>query len=183
MSCGRHHNVRYVLWALCWIALGTLLWLSSRGIITWRFTWAHDWPVILIIIGAVMLAKFIARQFRRAPAAFPASTATVETTATDTSRPARWLKIIVCENNATTPSVRVTLPLAVLRMATKLGGSLNLNIPESARAKMKEKGVELDPKTFEHLDELFDQLAVNGRLELVNIVDEDDGDRVQIFVE
>ena len=48
---------------------------------------------------------------------------------------------------------------------------------------MEEKGIDLDPETFENIDKLFDELAVNGRFDLVNIVDEEDGERVEIFVE
>ncbi len=99
------------------------------------------------------------------------------------NRKARWLKIRVYENYADKPNVRVTVPISVVKLATKLGGKFQMAIPEEAKKKMAEKGVKLDAETLEHIDEMFDELAVNGRFDLVNIVDDDDGDRVEIFVE
>ncbi len=98
-------------------------------------------------------------------------------------RKARWLKIRVYENYADKPNVRVTVPISLVKLATKLGGKFQMAIPEEAKKKMAEKGVKLDAETLEHIDEMFDELAVNGRFDLVNIVDEEDGDRVEIFVE
>ena len=96
---------------------------------------------------------------------------------------AKWLKIRVYENNSEKPKVKVSVPIAVAKLATKIGGKFKISMPKKAREKMEEKGINLDAETFENIDKLFDELAVNGRFDLVNVVDEEDGDRVEIYVE
>ena len=96
---------------------------------------------------------------------------------------AKWLKIRVYKNSSEKPEVKVSVPIAVAKLATKIGGKFHVSIPKKAKEKMEEKGIDLDPETFENIDKLFDELAVNGRFDLVNVIDEEDGERVEIFVE
>ena len=42
------------------IGIGLLIWLSNLGI--FNITWRRDWPVILIIIGALELVKNIIKK-------------------------------------------------------------------------------------------------------------------------
>jgi hypothetical protein len=93
----------------------------------------------------------------------------------------RFLKIRIYEGDQCNPKVKVTVPISVAKLAAKLGGKFQMAIPDDAKEKMKEKGVELDEETFEHIDELFEEMAVNGRYDLVHI--EDGDDRVQIYIE
>ncbi len=101
----------------------------------------------------------------------------------NSGKKAKWLKIRVYENNSEKPKVKVSVPIAVAKLATKIGGKFKISMPEKAREKMEEKGINLDAETFENIDKLFDELAINGRFDLVNVVDEEDGDRVEIYVE
>ncbi len=96
---------------------------------------------------------------------------------------AKWLKIRVFENASEKPNVKVSVPIAVAKLATKIGGKFHMAIPDKAKEKMEEKGIDLDAETFANIDKLFEELAVNGRFDLVNVCDEDDGDRVEIYVE
>ena len=99
------------------------------------------------------------------------------------SRKARWLKIRISEGSKSQSKVNVTLPISLVKIAAKLGGKFNMAIPEQAREQLNSKGIQLDAETFEKIDELFDELAVNGRFDLVNISDEKDGDTIEIYVE
>ena len=101
----------------------------------------------------------------------------------NSGKKAKWLKIRVYENNCEKPNVKVSVPIAVAKLATKIGGKFKISMPKKAREKMEEKGINLDAETFENIDKLFDELSVNGRFDLVNVVDEEDGDRVEIYVE
>ena len=101
----------------------------------------------------------------------------------NSGKKAKWLKIRVYENNSEKPKVKVSVPIAVAKLATKIGGKFKISMPKKAREKMEEKGINLDAETFENIDKLFDELSVNGRFDLVNVVDEEDGDRVEIYVE
>jgi hypothetical protein len=42
---------RKILWALFWIALGTLLLLSNYGLYSFHFSFSRDWPILLIAWG------------------------------------------------------------------------------------------------------------------------------------
>jgi hypothetical protein len=42
------------------ILIGALIWLSNLGVIS--IAWYRDWPVILIIIGALGLTKHLIRK-------------------------------------------------------------------------------------------------------------------------
>ncbi len=44
------------------IALGLLIWFSNLGVL--NIAWRRDWPVILIILGALGLIKQIFRKKR-----------------------------------------------------------------------------------------------------------------------
>ena len=94
---------------------------------------------------------------------------------------ARFLKIRIYEGQRDKPKVKVTVPVSVAKLAAKLGGKFQMAIPEEAKKKMREKGVELNQETFENLDELFEELAVNGRYDLVHV--EDGDDLVKIYIE
>ncbi len=101
----------------------------------------------------------------------------------NSGKKAKWLKIRVYENNSEKPKVKVAVPLAVAKLAAKIGGKFKVSMPKKAREKMEEEGINLDAETFENIDKLFDELSVNGRFDLVNVVDEENGDRVEIYVE
>lgn len=96
---------------------------------------------------------------------------------------AHWLKIRVFERGSEKPKVRVTVPISILKIAGKLGGKFHMMIPEETKAKMEAKGIRLDAKSFEDIESLFDQFAVNGRYQLVDVEDDESGNRVEVYVE
>ena len=55
-------TTRRILWGLFWIALGVFLLLSTHGLITYEFSWNRDWPVIFVLVGAIMLFKLATRR-------------------------------------------------------------------------------------------------------------------------
>lgn len=96
---------------------------------------------------------------------------------------AHWLKVRVFEKGSERPKVRVTVPLSLLKIAGKLGGKFHMMMPEEAKAKMEAKGIRLDAESFEDIESLFDQFAVNGRYQMVDVEDDESGDRVEVYVE
>lgn len=96
---------------------------------------------------------------------------------------AHWLKVRVFEKGSERPKVRVTVPLSLLKIAGKLGGKFHMMMPEEAKEKMEAKGIRLDAESFEDIERLFDQFAVNGRYQMVDVEDDESGDRVEVYVE
>lgn len=96
---------------------------------------------------------------------------------------AHWLKVRVYEKGSDKPKVRVTVPLSLLKIAGKLGGKFHMMMPDEARAQMEAKGIKLDAESFEDIESLFEQFAVNGRYQMVDVEDDESGDRVEVYVE
>jgi hypothetical protein len=98
------------------------------------------------------------------------------------SKAARWFKVRVFERDSETPKVRVTLPLTVIKLALKLGGSCQLAMPDDARRQMEAKGIKID-EAMENLDEALAEVVDGKRFDLVNVTDDEDGTRVEVFIE
>ncbi len=86
----------------------------------------------------------------------------------DTDRQPKWFKIRVTDTDTGRVRVNVTLPMALFRGALKLGGRIN---------------VVGDRISQELLDGLEEALATGKVGKLIDVVDEEDGERVEIYVE
>jgi hypothetical protein len=95
----------------------------------------------------------------------------------------KWFKVRVTKAGREKPTVNVNIPFSFLRAAVKLGGKFQMMIPEDARYKMREKGIHLDAEGVEELERVFGSLAEHGQYKMVDVVDEDEGDHVEVFVE
>jgi hypothetical protein len=96
---------------------------------------------------------------------------------------AHWLKVRVYEKGSDKAKVRVTVPLSLLKIAGRLGGKFHVMMPDEARQQLEGKGIRLDAESFEDIEKLFDQFAVNGRYQLVDVEDDEEGQRVEVYVE
>ena len=96
----------------------------------------------------------------------------------------RWLKIIVQSkgNSAKKENVNIQIPLNIVKTALKLGGKFNFAIPEEAKVKMKEKGIDINELMgSEGLESLLGGLDSSEPYTLVDV--NDDEDTVKIFIE
>lgn len=100
-----------------------------------------------------------------------------------TNGKAHWLKVRVFDKGSDKPKVRVTVPLSILKIAGKLGGKFSVMMPEEAKAQMEAKGIKLDAESLENIEQLFDEMAINGRYELVNVEDDEEGQRVEVYID
>lgn len=96
---------------------------------------------------------------------------------------AHWLKVRVFEKNSDKAKVRVTVPLSLLKIAGRLGGKFSVMMPEEAKRQMEDKGIRLDAESFEDIEKMFDQFAVNGQYKMVDVEDDESGERVEVYVE
>lgn len=95
----------------------------------------------------------------------------------------KWFKVRVTKAGRERPTVHVNIPFSFIRAAVRLGGKLQMMIPEDARKKMDEKGVRLDAEGVEALERMFGSLAEHGQYKMVDVVDEKEGEHVEVFVE
>ncbi|HFD04935.1 MAG TPA: hypothetical protein ENJ25_02190 [Firmicutes bacterium] len=96
----------------------------------------------------------------------------------------RWLKIIVKskENSPKKENVNIRIPLNIMKTALKLGGKFNFAIPEEAKLKMEEKGIDINELMGpEGLTNLIGELGSSEPYTLVDVDDEDE--TVKIFIE
>lgn len=86
-------------------------------------------------------------------------------------RSARWFRVRVTDTNTGRTRVNITLPLMLVRAGLRIGGRLNIGgIAEE----------KLGPDVIQALEEA---LTTGEGGKLVDIVDEEDGEHVEIFVE
>jgi DNA-binding transcriptional ArsR family regulator len=99
---------------------------------------------------------------------------------TKKSEKARWLKVRVYDAGSSKPKVNVNVPLSLMKIALKMGGKFSFAIPKKAKEALKEKGIDLESSTEDVLKSL-------GQLEegfpLVDVVDDESGERVEVYVE
>ncbi len=96
---------------------------------------------------------------------------------------AHWLKVRVFDKGSDKAKVRVTVPISLLKIAGRLGGKFSVMMPDEARKQMEEKGIRLDAESFEDIERLFDQFAVNGQYKMVDVEDDESGEKVEVYVE
>ncbi|MCK4233380.1 hypothetical protein KAU34_07610 [candidate division WOR-3 bacterium] len=90
---------------------------------------------------------------------------------------AKWLKVKVIEDGC--QKVNIKIPLKVIRIAAKIGGKLNINLPEEAKEKLAEKGINLEKiDDVEKLNEILEEIEKEAPFELVNV---DEGTK-KVFV-
>ena len=91
----------------------------------------------------------------------------------------RWLTVQVQEKGRDRPNVNVTVPFALIRLGLKLA-PLGLRFaPEDAREKIAASGVDLANIDTDAIAQAFGEL---GEYALVDI-DDEDGDKVKVWVE
>jgi len=96
----------------------------------------------------------------------------------------RWLKIVVKskENSPKKENVNIRIPLNIMKTALKLGGKFNFAIPEEAKLKMEERGIDINELMGpEGLTNLIGELGSSEPYTLVDVDDEDE--TVKIFIE
>jgi hypothetical protein len=95
---------------------------------------------------------------------------------------AKWLKVRVYDRDSNKPRVKVNVPLALVKIGAKIGAKFSMKLPEEARQKMGEKGIDLsDLKDLEKLEQLVDSLAEEGPFKLVDV--EEENEKVEVFIE
>ena len=97
---------------------------------------------------------------------------------------AKWLKIRVFEEDMEKPKDIVNVPLKLAKIAVRLGTKFTNFIPADAKEEMAKNGVTPDMlNDLDKLDELIDGISEAGPFKLVDVDDEENGNKVQITIE
>ena len=92
----------------------------------------------------------------------------------------RWLRVKVFENGKQT--VNMKIPFGLIRAGLKLGGKLNIKLPDVAKEKLIEKGIDIEGiSDIDRLDEFIAEVEKEAPFELVNV--DEDNERVIISIE
>ena len=78
----------------------------------------------------------------------------------------RWLRIRVTNTDTGKPRVNVTLPVGIVRAGLKMGARFGPGLDE----------LDLDEETLE-------KVVLGGKGHIVDVMDEEDGERVEIFLD
>lgn len=94
----------------------------------------------------------------------------------------RWLRVRVYKGESDKPKVKINIPLSLLKLAMRMGAKFSFGIPERVKEKMKEKGINLEGSPEEIMDAI-DEIASTGEIKIVDVVDDESGDRVEVYIE
>jgi len=96
----------------------------------------------------------------------------------------RWLKVKVWDKDAEKPKVNVKVPIALLKAGIKIGAIFQSFIPDNAKDKIAEKGIDISQiENIEQLDELINSLTESGPFVIAQVEDTDDNERVEVTIE
>ncbi len=125
------------------------------------------------ILKMVEEGKVNAEEAMKLLDAVRASSGETEAEAAQTSGRARWLRVRCIERGDEKVNIRVPIFLA-----KSFGGWATRFIPQKARQKMKEQGIELQTirETLSHLGQV-------GKTHLVDVRDEEQGEHVEVWLE
>lgn len=91
-----------------------------------------------------------------------------------------FLKVRIYEKEKNSPTVKVNVPLSVAKLASKLSSKF---MPKKAKEELKSKGINIDEEGFAEIEKLIDGFAGEGRFNIVDVVDEKEGQRVEVYIE
>jgi len=96
----------------------------------------------------------------------------------------RFFRVRVYDkNNREKPSVKVNIPIAVLKIASKIGAAFKGVMPEGMKLNLHGKEITLDEFTPEMIDEIIDSLGDEDKFILAEVTDEEKGEYVEVSIE
>ena len=96
----------------------------------------------------------------------------------------RFFKVRVYEkDNRENPKVKINIPIAVLKLASKIGAAFKGMMPEGMKVDMHGKEIALDELTPEMIDKITDSLGDEEKFVLAEVTDEQSGEYVEVSIE
>ena len=96
----------------------------------------------------------------------------------------RFFKVRVYDkNNREKPSVKINIPIAVLKLASKIGAAFKGVMPEGMKVNLHGKEITLDEFTPEMIDGIIDSLGDDDKFILAEVTDEEKGEYVEVYIE
>ena len=96
----------------------------------------------------------------------------------------RFFKVMVyAKDNREKPKVRVNIPIAVLKLASKIGAAFKGVMPEGMKVNLHGKEITLDEFTPEMIDGIVDSLGEEDKFILAEVTDEEKGEYVEVYIE
>jgi len=96
----------------------------------------------------------------------------------------RFFKVRVYEkNDRENPKVRVNIPVAVLKIASRFGDAFKDMMPEGMKVNMHGKEIALDEFTPEMIDNILESLGDEEKFILAEVTDEEKGEYVEVYIE
>jgi hypothetical protein len=96
----------------------------------------------------------------------------------------RFFKVRVYDkDNKDKPKVKVNIPIAVLKIASKIGAAFKGMMPEGMKVNLHGKEIALDEFTPEMIDGIIDGLDDEEKFVLVEVTDEETDEYVEVYIE
>jgi hypothetical protein len=96
----------------------------------------------------------------------------------------RFFKIRVYDkDNRERPSVKVNIPIGVLKLASKIGAAFHGVMPDGMKLSLQGKEIKLDELTPDMIDGIIDGLGDEEKFMLTEVIDEEKGEYVEVYIE
>ncbi|UCG30108.1 MAG: hypothetical protein JSV53_11520 [candidate division WOR-3 bacterium] len=96
----------------------------------------------------------------------------------------RFFRIRVYDkNNRDKPKVRINIPIAVLKLASRIGAAFKGVMPEGIKMNMHGKEIALDEFTPEMIDNIIENLGDEEKFVLAEVTDDEDEEYVEVYIE
>lgn len=96
----------------------------------------------------------------------------------------RFFRVRVYDkNNKNRPKAKVNIPIAVLKLASRVGAAFKGMMPEGMKVNMHGKEIALDEFTPEMIDGIIDSLGDEEKFVLAEVTDEENGEYVEVYIE
>jgi hypothetical protein len=95
---------------------------------------------------------------------------------------AKWLRVRVYDKDESKPKVKVNLPLSLIKVLSRFG-KLKMGMPAKVQERLKEKGIDFDGEDLKDVERLIEEASEEGRLTIADVVDDEDGEKVEIYIE
>lgn len=101
----------------------------------------------------------------------------------DESARQRLLKIRICDRSGDRPKIKIDVPVAVLKLASKMGSVFKGLMPEGFSVNVSGKVFKLDDFNPEVIDQIVNGIPDGGRFSIASVTDEEKNEQVEVYIE
>ena len=96
---------------------------------------------------------------------------------------ARFFRVRVYDRNKQKEKVKVDIPIAVLKLGSKISAAFKGFVPAGSKIDVHGKEIMLDELTPEMIDKIIAEISDGGTYKLVEVADDEKDEFVEVYIE